>query len=148
LNNCLDQGSLLVVTDRFAESLAGDERAALLGHPRVRQASASDAHALTAADPQVTVSVPLGVNVHRLAGGAAVHLVNYDHDHEEDGVRRTGEVALSVRLDGAGSIRRAVYRPADGDARDLELRSKDDVHTMTVPDVGVYAVLELKGAGE
>src|SRR3954449_12846587 len=61
LNNCLDQGSLLVVTDRFAESLAGDERAALLGHPRVRQASASDAHALTAADPQVTVSVPLGV---------------------------------------------------------------------------------------
>jgi hypothetical protein len=148
LNNCLDQGSLLVVTDRFAESLAGDERAALLGHPRVRQASASDAHALTAADPQVTVSVPLGVNVHRLAGGAAVHLVNYDHDHEEDGVRRTGEVALSVRLDGAGSIRRAVYRPADGDARDLELRSQDDVHTMTVPDVGVYAVLELKGAGE
>jgi hypothetical protein len=148
LNNCLDQGSLLVVTDRFAESLAGDERAALLGHPRVRQASASDAHALTAADPQVTVSVPLGVNVHRLVGGAAIHLVNYDHDHEEDGVRRTGEVALSVRLDGAGSIRRAVYRPADGDARDLELRSKDDVHTMTVPDVGVYAVLELKGAGE
>jgi hypothetical protein len=144
LNNCLDQGSLLVVTDRFAESLAEDERAVLLGHPRVRQASAGDAQALTGADPQVTVSVPLGVNVHRLADGAAVHLVNYDHDHEGDGVRRTGQVALSVRLEGAGSIRQAVYRPADGDARDLELRSKDDVHTMTIPDVGVYAVLELR----
>jgi hypothetical protein len=145
LNNCLDQGSLIVVTDRFAESLAEDERAALLGHPRVRQASAGDAHALTAADPQVTVSVPLGVNVHRLADGAAVHLVNYDHDHEGDGVRRTGQVTLSVRLDGAGSIRQAVYRPADGDACEIELRSKDDVHTMTIPDVGVYAVLELRG---
>jgi hypothetical protein len=146
LISCLDQGTLLVVTDRFAESLGQKERAAMLSHPGVCPASADDVHALTAGDPQVTVSVPLGVNVHRLADGAAVHLVNYDHDHEGDGVRRTGEVALSVRLEGAGRIRRAVYRPADGAARDLEVRSKADVHTMTVPDVGVYAVLELGGA--
>jgi formyltetrahydrofolate synthetase len=55
-------------------------------------------------------------------------------------------VTLSVRLGGAGSIGRAVFRPADGDARELELRSTGDVHAVTVPDVGVYAVLELKGA--
>jgi len=145
LSECLDQGTMLVVTDRFAEALASGERAALLSHPGVRLASADDVNALTAGNPQVTVSAPLGVNVHRLADGAAVHLVNYDHDHEGDRIRRTGEVALSVRLQGAGRIRRAVYRPAGGEARDLELRSEDDVHAMTVPDVGVYAVLELTG---
>jgi hypothetical protein len=77
-----------------------------------------------------------------------VHLVNYDHDHEGDGVRRTGEVALSVRLAGAGSPGRAVYHPADGDPRELGLLSEGDVHTVTVPDVGVYGVLELTGAAE
>jgi hypothetical protein len=145
LNSCLEAGTLLVITDRFAESLADDERAAVLSHPGVRRASADDVQALTAGDPQVTVSVPLGVNIHRLKDGAAVHLVNYDHDHEGDGVRRTGQVIISVRLPGARAIGRAVYRPADGDACDLELRSTENVHTMTVPDVGVYAVLELRG---
>jgi hypothetical protein len=54
-------------------------------------------------------------------------------------------VTLSVRLEDAGTIRRAAYHPADGDVRELELRSKGDVHTLTVPDVGVYAVVELTG---
>jgi hypothetical protein len=145
LKDCLDHGTQLVVTDRFGESLGSDERAALLGHRGVRQAPAGDFRALTGRDPQVTVSAPLGVNVHRLEDGAAVHLVNYDHDQEDDGIRRTGEVTLSVRLEDAGTIRRAVYHPADGDVRELELRSKGDVHTLTVPDVGVYAVVELTG---
>ena len=146
LTACLDRGTLLVVTDRFAESLATDERDALMGHPGVRVASAGDVAALTPHGPQVTLSAPLAVNVHRLDDGAAIHLVNYDHDHEADGVRRTGEVALSVRLDGAG-MRRAVHRPADGEARELELHSEGDVHRVTVPDVGVYAVVELSGGG-
>jgi hypothetical protein len=146
LRGCLEAGTLLVVTDRFAESLPTDEREALLGHPGVRVGSADDVGALAPAGRQVTVSAPLGVNVHRLEDGAAVHLVNYEHDHDFDGVRRTGEVALSVRLDGAGAMRRAVYRPADGDAVELELHSQDDVHRVSIPDIGVYAVVELSGA--
>jgi hypothetical protein len=81
--------------------------------------------------------------VHRLADGAAVHLVNYDHDHERDGVRRTGQMALSVRLDGAGPIREAMYRPADGTPCELEVHSEGDVHRLTIPDLGVYGVVEL-----
>jgi hypothetical protein len=43
-------------------------------------------------------------------------------------------------------MRRAVFRPADGDAVELELHSEDDVYRVTLPDIGVYAVLELSGA--
>ena len=38
------------------------------------------------------------------------------------------------------------FAPVADLPRELELRSTGDVHTVTVPDVGVYAVLELKGA--
>jgi len=145
LTSCLAEGTVLVVTDRFGESMGKEERRALLDHPGVRVAEAEDLAGLTPLGPQVTVSAPLGVNVHRLEDGAAVHLVNYDHDQERDGVRRTGEVTMSVRLPGGAGLRTATYRPADGDAVPLEVDTGDDVHTVTLPDVGVYAVVELTG---
>jgi len=142
---CLDKGTVLVVTDRFAESLPAAERDALLAHPGVRRAEADDVDALTPHGRQVTASAPLGVNLHRLDDGVAVHLVNFDHDHERDGVRRTGEVELAVRLEGADELR-AVFRPADGPPCDIEVQRQDDVLHVTLPDVGVYAVLELSEA--
>jgi hypothetical protein len=112
----------------------------------VRTADAGDVAALTPDGPQLTVSAPLGANVHRLPTGAAVHLVNYDHDHGEDAVRRTGEVTLSVRLPGVARVEGAVWRPADGDAVGVDVRTDGGTHTVTLPDVGVYGILELAGA--
>jgi hypothetical protein len=146
LKFCLDRGTIVVTTDRFAESLPADERKALVNHPGIRVAAADDVDALTPPGRQVEISASLGVNVHRLDSGAAVHLVNYDHDHEADGVRRTGEVDLRVRLSGSGGIRQAMFRPADGEACPLEIHTEDDVHRVTLPDVGVYAVVELIGS--
>jgi hypothetical protein len=143
LTECLGAGTELVVTDRFAENLPDEERQALLAHPGVRSAAADDAAALTPHGPQVQVSEPLGVNLHRLDDGVAVHLVNYDHDR--DAVRRTGEVTVSVRLGGATVPRAAVYRPADGEPSALPVSTRDDVHEVTLPGVGVYAVVELTG---
>jgi hypothetical protein len=77
-----------------------------------------------------------------------VHLVNYAHDPERDAVRRTGELSLTVRLPQtpACDLTGAVYYPVDGDPVPLELRSKGDAHQLTVPDLGVYGVVELRGA--
>jgi hypothetical protein len=147
LVECLDAGTTLVVTDRFAESLAEDERRVLLDHPGLHRASAVDLAALTPGGPQVEVSSPVGVNVHRLTDGAAVHLVNYDYDPERDGVRRTGELSVSVRLQGISGcdLSRAVYHPADGEAVPLEVRSDGPEHRLSVPDLGAYGVVELRG---
>jgi len=147
LTACLDKGTVLVVTDRFAESATPEQRDLLRHHPGVHVGSAEDVATLTPYGPQVAASVPVAVNLHSLDGGVAIHLVNYDHDDDSDAVRRTGELELSVRLQSAGPVRQAVYRPADGPALEVPVRSEDDVHRVTLPDVGVYAVVELIGAG-
>jgi hypothetical protein len=83
------------------------------------------------------------VNVHELGDGAAIHLVNYDHDDDHDGVRRTGEMTLSVRLAELGHVGRVVHHPADGPPSELAVDQDGDVHRITLPDVGVYAIVEL-----
>jgi hypothetical protein len=52
---------------------------------------------------------------------------------------------MSVRLPGSEGMSRAVLHPADGPARELDLDSDGDVHRLRLPDVGVYAVVELVG---
>jgi hypothetical protein len=142
LQQCLDKGTVLVASDRFGETLPAERRRTLQDHPGFRVAEADDLAGLTRNDPQVTISVPLGVNLSALDHGVAVHVVNYDHDHEADAVRRTGEVTMSVRLDDL-AVGRAVLRPADGEAQELEVRSEGGIHRVVLPDVGVYAVVEL-----
>jgi hypothetical protein len=139
----LERGTQLVVTDRFAEGLTTEERDALMSHPGVHVGSADDVDAMSPHGRQVTVSTPLGVNVHELGDGAAIHLVNYDHDDDHDGVRRTGEMTLSVRLAELGHVGRVVHHPADGPPRELAVDQDGDVHRITLPDVGVYAIVEL-----
>jgi hypothetical protein len=146
LRTCLGRGTRLVVTDRVAEGLAGEGSAALLEHPGVVVGSAEDVVSLIPDGPQVTVSAPLGVNLHRLPDGVAVHLVNYDHDDDADGVRRTGEVDLSVRLAGLPEVARAVLHRAEASPAELAVERAGDLCRVTLPDVGVYAVVELRGA--
>jgi hypothetical protein len=50
-----------------------------------------------------------------------------------------------VRLGGATAPTAAVYRPADGEPSALPVSTSDDVHEVTLPGVGVYAVVELTG---
>jgi hypothetical protein len=144
LTEALEAGTTLVVTDRFGESLGEEERQALLRHPGVTTAAAEDVTAMTPHGPQVRASAPLGVNVHRVEDGAAVHVVNFDVG--PDGARRTGPVILSVRLGGPspGPVT-ATYLPADGEPVRVQASSADGVHEVSIPDVGVYGVLQLTG---
>jgi hypothetical protein len=146
LEACLDEGTLLVVTDRFAESLANEARESLLAHAGVRIAEADDVDALTPWGPQVTVSKPVGVNLHRLEGAIGIHLVNYDVDPEAHSVRRTGELAVSVRLDDR-FLSEAILHLPGAQRRLLKVHAEGDVHRVRIPDLGVYGVVELREAG-
>jgi hypothetical protein len=145
LQEALDAGTLLVVTDRFGETLPVEQREALLGHPGVRRAQAEDVASLAPHGPQVEVSAPLGVNVARLAdGGAAVHLVNYDYDSGTDAVRVRDDVTLSVRV--PFEVASAVHHDAGSPAAspELEVSGKGDTYTVALPRAGVYGVVELR----
>ncbi|MDX6302416.1 MAG: hypothetical protein QOF53_3630 [Nocardioidaceae bacterium] len=144
VRTALDAGTLVVVTDRFGETLPDDVREGLLAHPGIRRAAADDVSALVPTGPQVEVSAELGVNVARTAeGGAAVHLVNYAYDAERDSVRTQEDVAVSVRL--PFPVGSATYHVPGGSVP-VELAGKAEVTTMTLPSVGVYGVVELSSA--
>ncbi|CAA9325341.1 MAG: hypothetical protein AVDCRST_MAG24-535 [uncultured Nocardioidaceae bacterium] len=147
LEEALAAGTVLVVTDRFGETLAPEVRERLLQHPGVRRGTAEDVLTLTPLGRQVEVvgAEGVGVNVHRVAGGAALHLVNYDVG--PDGARPTDELVVTLRLPGSGAVRRAVLHPADGPAVDLQVRpgaGPEDPVSVTAPPLGVYAIVELE----
>jgi hypothetical protein len=147
LEEALAAGTVVVVTDRFAETLPSEVRDRLLGHRGVRRGLAGDVATLTPRGRQVEVTGAdgVGVNLHRVPGGAAVHLVNFDVG--PDGARTTGELVVSVRLPGAGGARRAVIHPAGGPAVDLPVAAPIDVDgllSVAVPGIGLYAILELQ----
>jgi hypothetical protein len=147
LRAAVDAGTLVVVTDRFGETLPAAQRDELLAHPGVRRGSCDEIASLLPQGAQVEVSEQLGVNVARLSDdAAAVHLVGYEYDADRDAVRRHEDVSLSVRL--PFRVGSAVYHPADGDAGPVEVDSVGAVCSLTLPATGVYGVVELRPAGD
>ncbi|MGW0229366.1 hypothetical protein ACWDWO_13700 [Actinopolymorpha singaporensis] len=147
LETCVNAGVVVVVTDRFAENLPADMRDRLLRRPGVRRAVAEDVPAVAGA-AQVTVSTgaaDVAVNVARLSGdSAAVHLVNYAYDAEIDAVRHHTDVSLRVRLPVATSGR-VVYHAPGIPSFDLPVRRDGMTVEVSIPRVGVYGIVELRG---
>jgi hypothetical protein len=123
-------GGTVVATDRVAGGLPAEVRTArhhaldeLLPQPR-----------------QVETPVPVAANLHRLADGSfALHLVSYDHDAEADAVRVAADVPVRVLL--PEERRHATLVAADGRHTPLELTREGRAHAVTLPALGVYAIV-------
>ena len=90
---------------------------------------------------RVECATPLGVNTHALDDGrVALHLVNYDLDHEAGLLRAARDVTLRVPLLQDGPVR--VTRP-DGPVLELRPTMSGGVSRVVVPAIGTYAVLEM-----
>jgi hypothetical protein len=97
--------------------------------------------ALEASRVRVSCPTPIGVNTHRLDGGrVAVHLVNYDLDHERGRTRTVRD--LRVRFRDVDRDVVTVTRP-DGPTMLLTPKRGGDVLEVVVPVLGTYAVVEL-----
>jgi hypothetical protein len=136
----LDQGGCVVVVDRFGDTLPTGERDALLSHPGTSRADAADIDALVPRGRQVTVSAPLGVNIHHLVDGwAAVHLVDFDYDPTADTVHSRRDVELDVRL--GVPVTRATMYDCDGAIIELDLRTHDGVYSVSIDRLRLYAIV-------
>ena len=145
LAEAMDAGTVVVVTDRFGETLPDRARDALLSHPGLRHATSDEPAGLLPHGPQTVVSVDLGVNLARLADdAAALHLVNYAYSSEHDACRRHDGVEVSVRLPFAPAS--AVHHVPGSPPETVPVTCEDGVTTVTLPAVGVYGVLELRRA--
>jgi hypothetical protein len=94
------------------------------------------------ADPQVVVAsdADIALCIHRIDGGAAVHLIRYDYDEAADAVPRLERLELSIRLPQAFSTVEAIS--PDGGLR-AALSTDGTVHRIVLEDVALYGVVVL-----
>jgi hypothetical protein len=139
----LAAGGRVVVTDRLGEDLPADVRQRLLAHSGVHRAAMDDLTALTPRGRQVSIDADVGVNVAALAdGSAAVHLVNYGYDADVDGVPVLRDVDLSVRLP-YEPVAATLVQPG-AEPVTLSVRRSAAASVVTLPELGVYAVVVLR----
>jgi hypothetical protein len=93
----------------------------------------------------VTAATPVGVNTHALDdGGMAVHLVNYDLDHERGALRPAHDVRLRLPLLEGRTVR--IVRP-DGPWLEVRTKSVGGASEVVVPVLNSYAVVEVRPHG-
>lgn len=80
------------------------------------------------------------INIQRLDGGMAVHLIRYDYDHEQDRVPGLDAVEIEISLAGQFTAVDAYGSPKPPLA---EVERRDGHYTLTLRDVPIYSVLLL-----
>lgn len=138
----LDGGGTAVVVGGLGDNLDAATRSRLLEHAGVRRTDHYDVDELLPHGRQVTIEADCGVNIQRLAdGSAAVHIVNYAYDSEDDAVTERTDVRLTVDLDAEWSS--ATVLAADGRSWQQGVERSGTVHTVEVPALGVYTIVVL-----
>ena len=139
-----DQGRLLVIGE-LGVNLLPKEREAILNHPGTRHVEIGASFDLNwlPQGRQVTLSAPaeLAINLHRVEGGVAIHILRYDYDGARDQVPALGELTLDLRLPGNFS-RLEVFSP--GSSPQAELQSAGDLPRLVLNNIPLYSIILLK----
>ncbi|HZG65357.1 MAG TPA: hypothetical protein VEZ12_01345, partial [Herpetosiphonaceae bacterium] len=145
LHEYLGTGGQVIAVGELGTNLDEERRRAIAEHPRtIRYATLDDVASPTLVDdPQVLVdpAIDVGLHVQRLPDGAAIHLVNYAYDHEQDKVVPAEGVRLTVRL----PLRYATatcYVPGQ-EPRLLEMAVDGTTHAFFLEQVPLYTIIWL-----
>ncbi len=142
LSAYLDQGGHLLVLGNLGTNRPESERQIWLTHPNTTLAADGFRLDQLPEGFQVTLdsAVNLAINIQQVSAGAAVHLIRYDYDADQDGVPVLPEVKLAIRL--PKRLERAeVYSP-NGNPEVL-LSYENDLHNITVKNMSLYTVILL-----
>jgi hypothetical protein len=147
LHDVLAAGARLLVLGELGSNLPPEVLGPILDHPGTRRVPVAPAIAVDDLldEPQVRVR-PAGdlmINVQRVGAGAAVHLIRYDFDPEQDRVPPLPELAIEVRLPERCN-RLSIHSP--GGEMTGVLESDGRVHRMRLNDVPLYGVALLEPA--
>ena len=145
LQDVLAAGSRLVVLGALGTNLPNEVMQPILDHPGTRRAQFSAAMIVgdLVEEPQVFVTPgsDLMINVQRAGAGAAVHLIRYDFDVEQDRTPLLPELTIELRLpERFGSL--STHSP--GGEMSGSLESDGHVHRLRLRDVPLYGVALLK----
>ncbi len=147
LRDYLDNGGSVLVLGDLGVNLPEEATPGIVHHPpATRQASADDfAPERLPGGPQLRLEerADVAINVHQLAGAAAVHVVRYDHDEEQDRVPDLAELTFDLRLPGSFAVAE-VHSPSGSPVATVE--HVGEAHRLTLRDVPLYSVTVLRAA--
>ena len=143
LQSYMESGGRVLALGDTGANLPPEVREPLIQHARwsVDRLGGSGLAALwTAPQVRLTPSVDAAVNLQRVNGGAAVHLIRYDYDGSLDRVTPLAELTLEVRLP-----IQATGIAAYGSSGELAVRHEmhDGLHRLHLSNVPLYCVITL-----
>jgi len=147
LRDVLTAGTRLVILGELGTNLPPEVLGPILDHPGVHRVSITPAIAVDdlLEEPQVRVMPgdELMINVQRVDGGAAVHLIRYDFDAQQDRTPPLPELTVDLRLpERFGRI--SVHSP--GGVMTGALESDGLMHRIQLRDMPLYGVVLLEHA--
>jgi hypothetical protein len=145
LRGFAESGGNLVVMGKLGTNLPAAQRDALMALPGVTNLPEGrfDLGQLPGG-PQArwSAKAELGVNIQRVADGAALHLIRYDYDAGQDKVACIPELSLDLRLPG-GYTRAEVFSPTTCPQVSVTPTGEGSLR-LEMKDVPLYAVVLLK----
>ena len=146
LTNYLENGGCLLVVGELGSNLPSTQRDAILTHPGARQVEVSAAFELNwlPLGQQLQLSIPaeIAVNLQRVEGGVAIHILHYDYDSSQDNVPALDALNLDVRLPGTFSSVE-VFAPGEVPGAELE-RISDGAYRLNLRNIPLYSIILLK----
>jgi hypothetical protein len=140
----LERGGQVTVVGELGP--AGDAASRILEHPSTLVVSRDADNAVIIPERQqvtMTGSPAVGVNIVRTDDGAAVHLVNYEYDHEHDRTPILRDIYVEVRLPDSFETEAIVHMPGV-EATTTEVRFVDGAVRLTLAELGQYTIVELR----
>ena len=140
----LEAGGRLVALGEVGANLAEAQRSAIVSHAGMTLRDSSSPFDLDAlaGGPQANVegTANVAINIQRVADGAAIHLIRYDFDEEQDRVPTLVNLTVEVRLPTPFLVC-TVYAPAGTPKATLTVTG--DVHRIELLDVPLYTVVHV-----
>src|SRR5688572_28469270 len=145
LQEFLEKDGRLLVLGELGTNLPSAERDVILNHqgtPRVEIGAAFDLNWLPVGQ-QLKIFVPadIAVNLQRVEGGIAIHILRYDYHSLQDKVPALDELNLDLRLPGDFSDLE-VFGP--GERPQTELEGSSGLYHLSLRNVPLYSILLLK----
>ncbi len=144
LETFVEGGGRLLVLGQLGTNLPAAEHETLLGHSGVTLSPAeSFSLSLLPGGPQARYSTDarLAVNIQQVADGAAVHIIRYDYEAEQDAVPPLPEISLDLRL--PGNFNRAEVFSPSGSPEVALIRTGDDCLRLDLRNLPLYNIVLL-----
>jgi hypothetical protein len=145
LHDYLENDGRLLVMGELGANLASNEQEVILNHSGVRWIEDHTGFDLAwlPFGLQLRLSAPtdIAVNTQCIEGGAAIHILRYDYDSQQDKVPELDELNFKLRLPGNfGSLE--VFSPSEPPQATLEVSG--DIYHLKLKNIPLYSIILLK----